>query len=348
MPGRLLGRKVRLQLQAHNGGLVPLGQDLTDQRDSTANEGARQRGEDGKVFGHGRKLSECRLGAIRKSQKSVTGRHYSVPMTFFKGFRADSLFRLSSRSLLGLYACFITIDVGSASSDLPASKALKFTSIIICALLCVSQLSLKYQNLGKQTAGRGNASTASDLLLVCALCLTTLADFLLGVAGVFLPGVAVFALVHVIYVKRHLRGIESLPREAVLALVCGVFAASVWWISAPLMKSAGLLVPSILYIVPLAASLYAGCGVWIRSHFGRENKIRISIGISLFFAVDIGVAYFHALPQGPVSTWLGVGIWALYLPSQWMLALSASRDENTRQISPGSPSQPLFPFLLAR
>jgi hypothetical protein len=165
-----------------------------------------------------------------------------------------------------------------------------------------------------------NAPSSVDGLLWSGV----LSFILLGVLHLFIPGVAVFALVHIVYVMRHLRGISSLVAEGILAGFCLVFAIVIMRLSSPAMARAGLLHESIAYAVPLTFSLYAGIGVMIRDHFRMVHRIRIAAGIVLFFAVDIAVAHFQALPGGLMRTILGIAIWPLYLPSQFLLACSGS------------------------
>lgn len=247
--------------------------------------------------------------------------------------RDQSFLFLSSVACI-CFCGFAAVDISTLSSDEVFSRFLKFSSVVACAAIAWTRPGLDRRD---------------TILLRIAFLLTVFADFFLGILHLFIPGVAIFALVHIVYVMRHLRGISSLVAEGILAGFCLVFAIVIMSLSSPAMARAGLLHESIAYAVPLTFSLYAGIGVMIRDHFRIVHRIRIVVGIVLFFAVDIAVAHFQALPDGLMRTILGIAIWPLYLPSQFLLACSGSGAKQGVPVCVSVPrSGPSNPFLRLR
>lgn len=216
-----------------------------------------------------------------------------------------------SLAILGITACFIGIDLWNFSSEELASRILKFSGIALVFALSLIQT--------------GDYDRKDKLLLQGALGLSMIADFTIGIAGQFIPGLGIFALVHVVYSVRHLRSIRSTRNEVLLAGGTAIFGACVMWLSAPRMEAAGLLIPSLVYAVPLSLSVYAGLGVLIRSFYRGTSRYQVAAGALLFFVVDVAVAHFDAMDPGNMRTVTGIGVWILYLPAQYLLCVSGQR-----------------------
>lgn len=226
-------------------------------------------------------------------------------------------------SALSVLAAAI-LDIKAGNSEEATSRWLKFG-----ALCLVAVAAFLFEGLydGKDR-----------FRLRLALSLSVVADLLIGILGQFIAGLGVFAVVHLVYSWRHMRKITTVRAEVLLALGVTVFGAVVMWLSAERMKEAGLLIPSLVYAVPLSLSLYAGLGVFLRDLYRGHACWMIAVGSALFFAVDVAVAHYNAMPAGEMRTWLGIAVWPLYLPAQLLLCLSAEWRAGSG-ISPGSPAK---------
>ncbi len=211
------------------------------------------------------------------------------------------------------FAIYLGMDLGTADSDLLLSKLLKYTSIVLCFAIALWH----------------PASEPKDaILLRSALALTVLADFCIGILDQLLIGTAIFACVHFIYASRHRQGIRSQSAEwkiAAPAIILGIMVAG---LSAPRMHSGGLLVPALLYSIPLTVSLYAGLGVFVRDYYSPSQKRRIALGTVLFFTADVLAGHMLVTQDPSLKTILATALWIFYLPSQYLLAMSARMDRS--------------------
>lgn len=209
------------------------------------------------------------------------------------------------------YAVYLGSDLGTEDPDLLFSRVVKYVSIVLCFAISLWH----------------PATHARDaILLRSALALTVLADLCIGILDQFLVGTAIFAVVHLIYVSRHRQGIRSARDELKIAIPVAAIGITIMAFSAPSMQRAGLLIPSLIYSVPLMASLYAGLGVYVRDFYSPRQKHRIAVAMVLFFITDILVAHVNAAESGNLKSMLGTAVWILYLPSQYLLAISGRVD----------------------
>ena len=149
-------------------------------------------------------------------------------------------------------------------------------------------------------------------LLVCGLGFTLGADYFLILRHEHLHGVFLFCFVQVCYICRGLGTRLEFKRVCTLVIMAAVwiFAASFW----------------LFTLVGLYAGLFA-LNIWVNYKFYVWPGRRIVLtGLVLFALCDINVLIFN-LPQ-----YLGYSqslravfplIWVFYLPSQFLLAISA-------------------------
>lgn len=209
------------------------------------------------------------------------------------------------------YAVYLGSDLGTEDPDLLFSRVIKYVSIVLCFAISLWH----------------PATHARDaILLRSALALTVLADLCIGILDQFLVGTAIFAVVHLIYVSRHRQGIRSTRDELKIAIPVVIVGVTIMALSASRMQKAGLLIPSLIYSVPLMASLYAGVGVYVRDFYTPRQKHRIAAAMVLFFITDILVAHVNATEQGTLRGILATAVWIIYLPSQYLLAISGRVD----------------------
>lgn len=209
------------------------------------------------------------------------------------------------------FAVYLGMDIGTDNSDLILSRLLKYTSVVLCFAIALWHPATEPRDA---------------ILLRSALALTVLADFCIGILDQFLIGTAILACVHFIYASRHRQGIRSIRAEWKVAASAAALGIGALAASAPRLHAGGLLLPGILYSIPLIASLYAGVGVFVRDYYSPRQKRRIAAGSVLFFTAHILAGHAAVTDAGSWKTWLNTALWVFYLPSQYLLAMSARID----------------------
>ncbi len=194
-----------------------------------------------------------------------------------------------------LYAAFLAMDVLDLAGP---DVAVKYASILLCL------------GFSAWCAGRGG-----DRLVLPALALTALADFLLLVADrYYAVGVLIFLGVQSVYLVR----LRLASRRSWYLLRAGVplLAALALYAlgqATPLNLLAGLYFSQLL-VNTLAAWTLAG------------KKWRVfAAGLTLFICCDLCVGAFNSpgLIPDPLYPFVRVGMWFFYLPSQVLIAMSA-------------------------
>ncbi|MCI9368383.1 MAG: hypothetical protein HFF19_08940 [Oscillospiraceae bacterium] len=153
-----------------------------------------------------------------------------------------------------------------------------------------------------------------DKLVPLALALTAGADWFLLVRGDhYAVGVALFLCVQTVYLLRlrRLGAGAAYPLRAGLALGAGL-GLYLLNIASPLNLLAGLYFSQLLSNTVLAWTVH-----------GRPGRL-FAAGLTLFVGCDVCVGLFNLHPANPLLYFsTGVGMWAFYLPSQALVALSA-------------------------
>ncbi len=153
-----------------------------------------------------------------------------------------------------------------------------------------------------------------DRLVPAALALTAGADwFLLVRNDHYAIGVALFLCVQTVYFLRLRRAgaPAAYPLRAGLALAAGL-GLYLLNTASPLSLLAGLYFSQLLSNTILA---------WTRP--GRPGRL-FALGLTLFVGCDVCVGLFNLRPANLLLYFFaGVGMWAFYLPSQVLIALSA-------------------------
>lgn len=194
-----------------------------------------------------------------------------------------------------LYAAFLALDLTGRFS---ASVWLKYGGVLLCLLfsaLC---------------AHRGG-----DRLVPAALCLTAAADcFLLVLNAHYALGVLIFLGAQSAYLFRlRLQTGRAWPvLRALVPLAAGLLLFPLGQAS-PLNLLAGLYFSQLLVNAAIAWSV-PGC------------RWRLfALGLTLFIGCDLCVGAFNAPALFPaaVYSFARFGMWAFYLPSQMLIALSA-------------------------
>lgn len=197
-----------------------------------------------------------------------------------------------------LYVYFLTADL---FFDGVYSTQAKYLGILLCPAVAY-------------ILSRGAAQKRDSLLLIAALSCTCAADTFLLLLNKPVPGLVIFSVVHLIYIRRYCER-ASFPAAAIAAfLIAGCFAANALWPGFPFIQALACVYGSLL----LTASLSG-----FTSTLPRVSRRFIIIGMSLFLLCDIHVALFNTLPPGnPYYPFAAFLMWFFYLPAQVLLALS--------------------------
>lgn len=255
---------------------------------------------------------------------------------------------------LCIYSSFLTTDMITGGSEHPWSRIVKFVSIVLCFGLTL-------------LVGPDGHDRRDVLLIRIALGLTCVADFLIGLAGLFIAGIAVFFFVQLTLILRHSRGFVRRPAEAVAAACVFLPVFSLLAVLAPHLIKSGLMIPVTIYALTLATSLWIAIGTIWRRFYPRTIDWFIVVGMANFFLCDLNVGLYQVLPPDgnelvlrfwhlPAETLrlmpelrdapaalrvvanareiVGILVWFFYLPAQLLLTLSAFRTGFLRGIFP--------------
>jgi hypothetical protein len=202
--------------------------------------------------------------------------------------------------LAAVYLAFLSIDL-FVPSLAPWSSYLKYLGILLCLATAAS--------LHRQAWSREDSR-----LLLAALALTCGADLFLLLWNRPVPGLLVFFLVHLVYIRRYQAAIFLPAAIATLTVVAGIMATGLLIPGFPLPQALAAVYGALILTVTV-------CG--IRCALPLPNRRLVVAGMALFLLCDIHVALFNALPQGnPYFPAAAVLMWFFYLPAQALLALS--------------------------
>ncbi len=181
------------------------------------------------------------------------------------------------------------------------SVSLKYLSILLCLVTAI-------------LLNRGAGNKRDSALLLSALFLTCIADLFLLLLNQPVPGLLVFCIVHLIYIRRY-RPSAFFPAAAIVALVmAGCLAAEFLIGGFPLKYALSCLYGALI----LAVTIFG-----FTAPLPRVNRHLVNLGMALFLLCDIHVALFNILaPNNPYYLFASFFMWFFYLPAQASLALS--------------------------
>ena len=237
------------------------------------------------------------------------------------------------------YVSYLTADILTGDSESYYSKALKY----VCILGCFALTRLNARNAPDE---RDQGYLQAALFFVC------IADFLIGILGLFIPGIAVFLVVQLILIVRHSRAFAWNRAEIRTLLTVFLPATGIFIYLAPTFQAAGLLFPVVVYAAVLVTGLWMALGVGRRGFYPPATAGLITVGMVLFFLTDVCVGVYNAMgtSEGPVFFHytmslrelggdglirprdvnvpftlrgvVGILVWVFYLPGILALALS--------------------------
>ncbi len=217
-----------------------------------------------------------------------------------------------------IFASFLTADILLGTPEGLYSRGVKYTAILLAAAAA-------------QFIGDRGYGTRDRLLLQTALLLTGIADLLIGILGLFKPGIAVFLVVQATYVMRHGRGFQ-IDRHTLIPAACLYIPTSLLlFLTRANLVEAGFLIPATVYGFTAATSLIVALQSRARGTYDAAGRKLVPLGMLLFFACDVNVGLYHA-GIGGNST--GILVWVFYLPAQVVLICSGMRADFLRTLLP--------------
>lgn len=203
-----------------------------------------------------------------------------------------------------LYAAFLSLDIFSTPRSME-SRYLKYASIMLCFLLATS--------LTSQSADKRDSK-----YVVLALMFTMAADTFLLFTTNKITGVFFFCLVQLTYLKRYNMRLFK----------AGIFFVIVAMIVYLLLPFQPLYVIAGLYAILIISCFFAT----FRTKLPKFNLYCVRIGMTLFILCDIHVALFNQLSSNSnYYRFVTMAMWLFYLPSQLLLAMSASHPKVDNQ-----------------
>jgi len=200
--------------------------------------------------------------------------------------------------ILICYILFLRLDSG----------LIKYTSILLCfanALL----------------TGRESFEKKDTALLKAAMFVTVIADSFLLFTDYYFLGVCLFCMVQMIYIIRHSR--YSKVNLNIYNLSCAVFmivAAIVVVISG--ISGKAIAIAGCLYAFLTLCSLYTAFGAAKLKRYPKKTIALINSGLWLLLLCDINVALNNTIFANHIT---GLLIWLFYIPSQFLLSMSARK-----------------------
>lgn len=181
------------------------------------------------------------------------------------------------------------------------SILLKYLSVLLCL---VTALHLN----------RGAWNKRDSALLISTLFLTCFADLFLLLLNLPVPGLLVFCIVHIIYIRRY-RPAAFKPATSIVALVmAGCLAAEFLIGGFPLEYVLSCLYGALILTVTIFG---------FTAPLPRVNRHLVKVGMALFLLCDIHVALFNILAASdPYYPFASFFMWFFYLPAQVLLAFS--------------------------
>lgn len=206
-------------------------------------------------------------------------------------------------ALAAVYSLFLLLD--AAYPACAFSNALKYTGMLLCFTLCA-------------LCGREAFSQKHSRLLLFALALTLLADALLLFTSHYVPGILFFCCAHALHIRR----ISIFWFRAALAAM-GI--VPLFYIIAQAYRCS---LPALLIAAALYAALllcHTACAFFLApKQLPARNARMLRAGTLLLFCCDLCVLRCNLPPDtGTLYTAALTMMWAFYLPSQVLLALSA-------------------------
>lgn len=209
-----------------------------------------------------------------------------------------------------IYIAFMTVECTSGANPV----MLKYSGILLClltsALVCPA--------CGKD-----------GIMLVCAFIFTAVSDmFIFVLDGFYEVGVSTFIVTQIFYFARIYLALGKKPyiSIAVRAVLAGaaMLALGLTGNLIPLTALVAIYFPMLVCNAVESALLIKNSKIYILFFVGLLLFIGCDICVGLNNFAGLGIS----LPAGVVS-FVGIAMWAFYLPSQTLIALSARIPERT-------------------
>lgn len=208
--------------------------------------------------------------------------------------------RLNAILIIGiiiLYVAFLSFDMFFIPRSIE-SRYLKYASITLCFLLVTS---LTFKSVDKY----------DSKYVVIAFIFTMIADIFLLFTDNKITGIFFFCLVQLTYLKRYNKRF---------------FKTTLYFVGIAILVNLLLPFQPLYVITGLYASLIGACFFsTFYTKLPKFNFFCVRIGMTLFILCDIHVALYNQLSTtSDYYRFVTLAMWLFYLPSQLILAMSAS------------------------
>ncbi len=216
-----------------------------------------------------------------------------------------------------LYILFLCSDISNTKIFL-SSAVFKYISIILCFVITI-------------LIGEDGLNKRDRLLLQIGFFITILGDLCLLIFDYYIPGVALFCLVQIIYYNRY-KGGPNHRASFVFVEFIAIFLLTViiyYIVNLTLIKIDFLFAIAFFYAVCLILSTVESIKTFKYKLYPCYNRYMIVIGMILFLLCDISVALFNISKEFNMTVYKmsALSMWGFYLPSQFLLSISGYRFE---------------------
>lgn len=202
--------------------------------------------------------------------------------------------------LAAVYLSFITVDLFFAGLG-QLSTFMKYWGVLLCLAIAM------FLNSGAW-------DKRDSALLVVTLFLTCLSDLFLLVLERAVPGLVIFCIVHLMYIRRYKPTFFKPAAAIVVFATAGCLMAEILIDGFPIIVILGCLYGVLIVAVTMFA---------LAAPLPQVNRRLVTVGMTLFLLCDIHVALFNTLAASnsyyPLASFF---MWLFYLPAQVLLALS--------------------------
>jgi hypothetical protein len=209
-----------------------------------------------------------------------------------------------------LYIVFLNMDALTKNLGNEYSLYLKYSTIILCFILCLF-------------IGSEGCNKIDKFLVQSARLFTVIADYFLVILDDCKYGILCFCIVQIIYIIRHSFVVKVKLYK--LSLAAALIMTSL------IMLLGRINLHDLKKEVVMEGAAY-GCILLLSLYIALQTKdYLICIGMLLFFMCDINVALYNITKEFT----LGFLIWLFYMPSQFLLTLSGFKNEYLKHIFKG-------------
>ena len=146
-----------------------------------------------------------------------------------------------------------------------------------------------------------------------------------------MTGIAIFMIVQLLYIIRHIRLFEYHTKnqsqlKLIISIVSGLLIFSfngyfIYYLWKILVQK-GLFIPVLIYSIIISISLYIAILIFIYNKKYKTNTLFILSGMSFFYISDLNIIISLLFKGDYFTSYTRILIWIFYMPAILFLALS--------------------------